>query len=108
MENKSKPDENWKAKPRFIDAGGAAPGKAKRIGQSNTEFYECLICDTKQIESKSAKFRASRVRCRHCGGAVYPVESTPEKVVPVKNCKDCGTRLRSTNPGTRCSACGDR
>lgn len=101
-------DESWKAKPRFIDGGGAVPGKVKHVGHSNTEQYECLICDTKQIESKSAKFRASRVRCRHCGGAVYPVDSVPEKVVEAKKCKDCGTKLRSTNPGPRCSLCGDR
>lgn len=75
---------------------------------SHTEQYECLICDTKQIESKSAKARASRVRCRHCGGAVYPVTSAPEKVVVIRKCKDCGAHLRSTNTSTRCSACGDR
>jgi hypothetical protein len=101
-------DENWKAKPRFIDGGGASPGKVKRIGSTNTEQFECLICDTKQIESKSARFRASRIRCRHCGGAVYPVNSVAEKPVVVRRCKNCNMPLRSTNGGTRCSACEDR
>lgn len=101
-------DENWKANPRFIDGGGAQPGKVKRIRKDNTERYECLRCDVEQIESKSARNRASRVRCRHCGGTVYPVESAPEKEVVVRKCKVCGTNLRATNTGTRCSPCGDR
>jgi hypothetical protein len=101
-------DERWKGRPRFIDGGGAAPGKVKHVGRDNTEQFECLRCDTKQIESKSARFRSSRIRCRHCGGAVYPVTPTPEKVVVVRKCKDCETRLRSTNTSRYCSVCGGR
>lgn len=87
---------------------GAGAPKVKKPDPSHTEQYECLICDTKQIEQKNAKLRASRIRCRHCGGAVYPVVSVPEKPVVVRRCKDCNTLLRTTNGGTRCSVCADR
>lgn len=98
------PDET--VKPKLV----VDPGKVKSMGNSKTEQYECLRCDTKQIEAKIPKFRAptTRIRCRHCGGTVYPVSGAGDKAVKVRNCKDCGTRLRATNTGTYCSVHGGR
>lgn len=99
-------DENWKGKPRFIDAGGMAPGGVKKIREGNTERYECLRCDTEQVESKSARHRSSRVRCRHCGNVVYPVTVLPEKPKTlVKFCEKCHAKLRTGNSTMLCSLC---
>lgn len=107
------PDDEQKPPLKFIIDGGVAPRRKAKSQtpaphSDSTEIFECLICDTKQIESRSPKFRAARVRCRHCGRTAYPVEEVLEKVVPVRKCKVCGSRLRSSNSTTRCSSCGDR
>jgi len=82
--------------------------KPKPVAKYGTEIYECLVCEGKQTEPKGARTRTSRVRCRTCGGTAYPVEGAAAAPAKVRLCKDCGTKLRSTNSTTRCSSCGER
>lgn len=81
--------------------------KPKSDVASGTEIYECLVCNGRQKELRSAR-KASKVSCRSCGGRAYPVEEQVEGSTKVRYCRDCGTKLRSGNGGIRCSLCGDR
>jgi hypothetical protein len=100
-------NETWygeKAKP--VDPGGARPGQPKIAREETTESYECLRCDTTQIEQKSARHRAKRICCRQCGNTVYPVTVAPEKTQSTaKFCKKCQAKLRRGNSSMLCSLC---
>lgn len=87
------------SKPKSVDAGGNRPDKP------NTERYECLRCDTVQVESRGARNRAAKVSCRHCGNTVYPVISAPDKRPAAKFCKSCKAKLRAGNSKALCSLC---
>jgi DNA-directed RNA polymerase subunit RPC12/RpoP len=73
---------------------------------SYTEQYECLRCDTIQLESKSNRTKGAIIRCRGCGGATYLVTAKKPPPTPkTKVCKTCGTKLRASNNREQCSAC---
>lgn len=97
------PKDEWGG--RFVDGGGDRFGRAKKVRKNNTERYECLRCDTQQIESVLARSRSALVRCRHCGNVVYPVTSKAAPEKPLRRCKNCKTQLRESNIGTLCSPC---
>lgn len=75
---------------------------------SYTEQYECLRCDTIQLESKNNRTKGAIIRCRGCGAATYLVTAAAKKTAPApktKVCKTCGTKLRASNSREQCSAC---
>lgn len=71
--------------------------------------YECLRCDTIQLESKNNnRMKDAIVRCRGCGAATYLVTDEARKPAPapkIKVCKTCGTKLRASNSREQCSTC---
>lgn len=72
-----------------------------------SDQYECLRCDTIQLESKN-RLKGGTVRCRGCGAATYLVTAATKKALPApktKVCKTCGTKLRASNNREQCSAC---
>lgn len=101
------PDETWYSeKPKPAAVGGNTTGKATPAREETTERYECLRCDTTQVEPKSVRHRAKVVRCRECGNTVYPVTAAPEKPkAEAKFCKKCQAKLRRGNGTLLCSMC---
>jgi hypothetical protein len=99
-------NDTWygeKAKP--VDSSGNRPGQTKPVKQETTERYECLRCDTTQVESRSSRHRAKRISCRECGNTVYPMTAAPEKTSTAKFCKKCQAKLRTGNGTSLCSLC---
>ena len=93
--------------PRFTDAGALSPGTVK-TRKGSTEFYWCPSCDKSQVESKLARSRSSRVKCRHCGRILHPLHEGNEasaESIQVRQCVSCNTILRSTNRNGACSVC---
>lgn len=92
-------------KAKFVAAAGGRP-EPKVAREETTERYECLRCDTTQVESKSLRHKAKMIRCRECGNTVYPVTAAPEKTrVAAKYCKKCQAKLRRGNGSMLCSMC---
>jgi hypothetical protein len=90
---------------KVVDGTGNA-GKATPVNSGSTERYECLRCDTTQVEPRGARNRARTVRCRQCGNGVYPVTVSPEKKqASAKFCKTCQAKLRRGNGSMLCSMC---
>lgn len=83
-------------KPKSVDASQVKP---------TTERYECLRCDTTQVETRSPKRFAKQVRCRSCGNMAYPVAGKPEEKITAKFCKGCNAKLRAGNGKSLCSLC---
>lgn len=98
-------NETWYGGKPKVDAGGTRPGQAKPVRQENTERYECLRCDTTQIETKSSKRNAKQIRCRNCGNMAYPVAAKPADKTTAKFCKVCNAKLRAGNGTSLCSLC---
>jgi len=92
-------------KAKFVAAAGGRP-EPKGDREATTERYECLRCDTTQVEPRGARNRARTVRCRQCGNGVYPVTVSPEKKqASAKFCKKCQAKLRRGNGSMLCSMC---
>lgn len=92
-------------KAKFVAAAGGRP-EPKGDREETTERYECLRCDTTQVESKSLRHKAKVIRCRECGNTVYPVTVAPEKTkAAAKYCKVCHAKLRRGNSTLLCSLC---
>lgn len=94
---------DWKGK--FVDGGGNSAGRVKKVRKGMTERYECLRCDTEQIESVLARSRGGRVRCRHCGNVAYPMSAAAEPEKEERRCAECNTKLRESNTEKLCGPC---
>lgn len=96
--------------PRYTDSGGLNPGRTKPMKGGAKEQYWCPHCDRSQFESKLARHRRQRVRCKHCGAYLHPLHeamkrSREEKKALDRKCKKCKAKLRTGNPLDHCAIC---
>lgn len=88
----------------LVESGGNHFGRTVSRAKGNTEQYWCPTCKAKQLETKLARSRSQRVRCRGCGLIIYPVKESA--VIPeVKTCQKCWGYLGTRNKTGFCINC---
>lgn len=99
---------SWRRSTTLIESGGHKAGQPVSRRKGLTEHYWCPACDKRQAETKLAKSRAQRVRCRECGLAIYPVKQSASSGKERRQCNGCEAPLRVNSIASFCSLCESR
>lgn len=75
------------------------------FGKGRGEQWRCDLCRRRQMESRLARHRRTRVRCKWCGGVSRPVHEDVVAKIKVRKCKKCKCVLRVGNPMPVCNPC---
>ena len=73
--------------------------------KGRNEQWRCGLCNRRQFESKLARSRRTRIRCKWCGGICRPVHEDVKVEVKERKCKKCKCVLRLGNPLPVCNPC---
>jgi transcription initiation factor IIE alpha subunit len=72
------------------------------VDKARAVEFECLRCEAKHLDYFDQR---KTVHCKSCGNVAYPVDGAVTTERAGKTCKECGAKLRRTNPSTLCSSC---